>query len=289
MELCQIFEVCPAMTGPWMQHSGSCHRTPRLPNLRWCLTMDLEEDLTTLKWQAKMTWMRGKVGKHAGSNKGQHRKTNIHFTTLLGPHWKNKDCRVVNTSGQCCVNRHTFKVSPTTWIRLQPYLQNNHLLQSATLLIVRYDPKTPKRNLTTKREGTVYLRISATSLNLNFIFVGKCNASLSYDYLGCFWEYTVRYLPYYKVLPVTLPPDRRNTPEKCIANCRNKRYRFAGVQEELCFCGQLQPWDMLKVNESWCNDPCTGNANRKCGGIIGRPLLINAYFIRENGKFLIQK
>merc|ERR1712241_1295105 len=55
-----------------------------------------------------------------------------------------------------------------------------------------------------------------------------------------------------------------NTPAKCIAHCRSKGHKYAGVQySHQCFCGN----SFNNYGESkQCKMPCPGDKSLKCGG-----------------------
>jgi hypothetical protein len=61
-----------------------------------------------------------------------------------------------------------------------------------------------------------------------------------------------------------LERSRANTPQSCIAKCRELGFRYAGVQYgESCLCGNS--YGRYGGAES-CNYPCTGDPGQTCGG-----------------------
>ena len=57
------------------------------------------------------------------------------------------------------------------------------------------------------------------------------------------------------------------TVEMCLSTCRDKGFRYSGIQWQIeCYCGN-EP--INGFNWAWfdkCNDRCAGNTNQKCGG-----------------------
>lgn len=79
-------------------------------------------------------------------------------------------------------------------------------------------------------------------------------------YLGCFKD-TGR-----RDLDGATSYTTKLTIQMCIAECKNKGFRFAGMQVGLyCFCGN-RFGRYGKVNHRWCNSSCRGNHRQKCGG-----------------------
>jgi hypothetical protein len=66
------------------------------------------------------------------------------------------------------------------------------------------------------------------------------------------------------VLPYNGGWTAGNTPAKCIALCREENYEFAGVYHGSCYCGHTAPGSTVSMDE--CDDPCTGDNSKKCGG-----------------------
>jgi hypothetical protein len=78
------------------------------------------------------------------------------------------------------------------------------------------------------------------------------------SYIGCFKD-----LRDYD-LDGFLERSANNTPERCIATCRAKGFKYAGVQYgESCLCGNSYGKYGAADN---CNMPCTGDAGKICGG-----------------------
>jgi hypothetical protein len=62
-----------------------------------------------------------------------------------------------------------------------------------------------------------------------------------------------------------LERSNQNTPERCIALCASKQFRFAGVQYgQSCLCGNSYGRYGSATN---CNMACTGSPSQICGGI----------------------
>jgi hypothetical protein len=62
-----------------------------------------------------------------------------------------------------------------------------------------------------------------------------------------------------------LERSNRNTPQHCVALCKAKGFRFAGVQYgQSCLCGNSYGRYGAASN---CNMACTGNRSETCGGI----------------------
>lgn len=78
-------------------------------------------------------------------------------------------------------------------------------------------------------------------------------------YIGCFRDTPVFDLDGY------LARSRSNTPEACVAQCRQGGFAYAGVQYgESCLCGNK--YGKYGVSNA-CTMPCTGNPSQACGGI----------------------
>lgn len=61
-----------------------------------------------------------------------------------------------------------------------------------------------------------------------------------------------------------LERSQANTPDRCVAICKSKGFRYAGVQYgESCLCGNSYGHYGVANN---CNMACTGNPNETCGG-----------------------
>ena len=59
-----------------------------------------------------------------------------------------------------------------------------------------------------------------------------------------------------------------NTPEFCKSLCAEKGFAYAGVENSFeCYCGNDEPKDEYKKDQSECNKPCTGDKSLKCGGV----------------------
>ncbi|KAK3103053.1 hypothetical protein FSP39_016093 [Pinctada imbricata] len=81
-----------------------------------------------------------------------------------------------------------------------------------------------------------------------------------YNYIGCYKDHIPRVLNGYE-----LKGSKTMTPKSCVSMCKNRHFKFAGVQfSQECFCGNslgttLQP-------EKECNMACSGDNNQMCGG-----------------------
>lgn len=77
-------------------------------------------------------------------------------------------------------------------------------------------------------------------------------------YLGCFKDTGTYDLDGYLVR------SQNNTPERCIATCREKGFKYAGVQfGESCLCGNSYGKYGPASN---CDYKCTGDSSKICGG-----------------------
>lgn len=85
----------------------------------------------------------------------------------------------------------------------------------------------------------------------------------SHKSLGCYKDNKdVRILSSYSVNLKHL-----NSPHKCIALCLQSGYPYAGTQYgKECFCGSEEPNTSVKLADSSCNIPCTGDPSEVCGG-----------------------
>jgi hypothetical protein len=78
--------------------------------------------------------------------------------------------------------------------------------------------------------------------------------------LGCFRDTNAPF-----DLDGHLERTSQNTPQRCIAVCKAKGFRFAGVQYgQSCLCGNSYGRYGQAAN---CNMACTGNRAEICGGI----------------------
>ncbi len=78
------------------------------------------------------------------------------------------------------------------------------------------------------------------------------------QFVGCFKDTIAFDLDGY------LERSRTNTPQSCIAKCRELGFKYAGVQySESCLCGNSYGKYGLADN---CNMKCTGDGNQICGG-----------------------
>ena len=66
-------------------------------------------------------------------------------------------------------------------------------------------------------------------------------------------------------LPYNGGRANNRTPANCIALCREKNYKFAGVQDgSQCYCGKAAPKTTTSGAE--CDYLCPGDSSKKCGG-----------------------
>ena len=85
------------------------------------------------------------------------------------------------------------------------------------------------------------------------------------QYVGCFQDsFTERLFSG----SVHKFPDT-NEKELCLKTCYDAGFRYSGLQFALeCFCGNEVPSPELKLEDSACNKPCTGNKSQTCGGYL---------------------
>ena len=73
--------------------------------------------------------------------------------------------------------------------------------------------------------------------------------------------------PNNKLLPILAFSGPSNTPEKCVAACRETGYMFAGVKwSKECWCGEEEPPSNSYTTTTRCQMPCSGDKTLKCGG-----------------------
>jgi hypothetical protein len=78
-------------------------------------------------------------------------------------------------------------------------------------------------------------------------------------YIGCFRDSNNPF-----DLDGYLERSRANTPQRCMAICRDKGFEYAGVQYgESCLCGDRYGSQGRASN---CDMPCTGDSKQICGG-----------------------
>ena len=78
-------------------------------------------------------------------------------------------------------------------------------------------------------------------------------------YLGCFVDTNSPYN-----LDGYLERSASNTPERCVNTCREKGFRFAGVEYgQSCLCGNS--YDRYGPADN-CDMQCTGDQSKICGG-----------------------
>ena len=98
--------------------------------------------------------------------------------------------------------------------------------------------------------------VTATSVSPVTTFAGQTGGSAAY--IGCFKDTSVFDLNGF------LERSSRNTPEACIAACKARGFKFAGVQYgESCLCGNSYGRYGAAAN---CNMKCTGDPAQNCGG-----------------------
>ena len=82
----------------------------------------------------------------------------------------------------------------------------------------------------------------------------------SMELLGCFKDSNKPF-----DLDGFLERSSSNTPESCVAKCRDKGFAFAGVQYgQSCLCGNSYG---KQGKSTACNMKCTGDASKICGGL----------------------
>lgn len=99
-------------------------------------------------------------------------------------------------------------------------------------------------------------------LSVYDLFNESTNHVLS-NYMGCYQPSQYQ---------SQLIPNRKDyfehllTPELCSGFCYRKGYRFAGMESEsYCYCANAID-NVNKVNDKFCDKPCPGDSNFKCGG-----------------------
>jgi len=98
--------------------------------------------------------------------------------------------------------------------------------------------------------------VTATTVSPISTFAGQNGGSAAY--IGCFKDTNVFDLNGF------LERSSRNTPQTCIANCKARGFKFAGVQYgESCLCGNSYGRYGTASN---CNMKCTGDPGQNCGG-----------------------
>jgi hypothetical protein len=85
---------------------------------------------------------------------------------------------------------------------------------------------------------------------------------LTPKYLGCFKDDSKRHLNGHYLAMGNL------TPEKCFAECRKKKFKYASLQAgRQCFCDNKPKRGFgKKMPNSQCAKPCSGDKSKKCGG-----------------------
>ncbi|XP_065225846.1 uncharacterized protein LOC135849379 [Planococcus citri] len=107
-----------------------------------------------------------------------------------------------------------------------------------------------------------------------FIFI-KADAA---NYIGCY-ETTLNSKLLYQHVKI----DDKLTPNSCLDVCRLKNWPYAGLQENVCRCGQNKPPELVKLSDKDCDHPCPGDGNAKCGRVQTARGSINASSIYETG------
>ena len=59
--------------------------------------------------------------------------------------------------------------------------------------------------------------------------------------------------------------DKDLTLEKCKDFCFGRNYKFAGVEEDNCYCGN-EIWPLIEKPSSECDVRCSGDKSQVCGG-----------------------
>ena len=59
--------------------------------------------------------------------------------------------------------------------------------------------------------------------------------------------------------------DKDLTLEKCKDFCFGRNYKFAGVEEDNCYCGN-EVWPLIEKPSSECDVRCSGDKSQVCGG-----------------------
>jgi hypothetical protein len=84
--------------------------------------------------------------------------------------------------------------------------------------------------------------------------------SASGTYMGCFKDDKKRHLEFGHM------SSKKMTHELCINHCTGSGFKYAGLQEGHCFCGNPGARGMgTKLEDKKCNKKCKGNKNQTCG------------------------
>lgn len=151
--------------------------------------------------------------------------------------------------------------------------QTGNNADCAKKFYVYEETRTGKRYITTGRFTTPEMRLLKDNLCCKEAedlagIPGGCSGKTSGNnqedgerkegYIGCFKDTSDFDLNGY------LERSTNNTPESCIAICRTKGFKYAGVQySESCLCGNSYG----KYGEAEnCDYPCKGDSSKICGG-----------------------
>ncbi|XP_067943056.1 uncharacterized protein [Watersipora subatra] len=60
------------------------------------------------------------------------------------------------------------------------------------------------------------------------------------------------------------PLGHVNDVQECVNLCTFKAYKFAGLRDKACYCGDKFE-NFCKIDDTFCNKACPGNGQQKCG------------------------
>lgn len=85
-----------------------------------------------------------------------------------------------------------------------------------------------------------------------------------HTYLGCFSENTT-----HRVMNNNQSlPNEVNITERCIEICSNKNFKYAGISNLICYCGE-NFYDKLPANTCECSVEHKSDYNSQSGGLNG--------------------
>jgi len=127
---------------------------------------------------------------------------------------------------------------------------------------------------------TVPRRVQSCHCNVPEHVPSEPHGEETADLLGCYREDPEANLPH----KVFTNGDRNLTPKKCQYLCRNKGYRYAGVQfGNECWCGNGTKGLGEKRSDDECNIPCSGDPEQNCGGVLRQNIYQVGGHWRRNG------
>ena len=109
------------------------------------------------------------------------------------------------------------------------------------------------------------LLLLAFSLLLLCSLLPLCSGSSDWSYEGCYED---KPDVQQRALPYVQDQDSAQTVDKCLTQCGERGFAYAGLEYKFeCYCSK-QPPVYPKVDEGRCNIPCAGKSDddRQCGG-----------------------